>query len=100
MVQGPRQIAAKANQKLGLDARTIDALVMSHGHIDHSGSLPRLVKLGFRGKIHCTEATKDLLAILLADSAHIQAQDAKYLSKRGHAFDPPYDIEDVTRTMK
>jgi metallo-beta-lactamase family protein len=100
MVQGPRKIAAKANQNLGVDAPSIDAVVMSHGHIDHSGSLPRLVKLGFEGNIHCTEPTKDLLGILLGDSAHIQAQDAKYLSKKGHHFEPPYDAGDVAETMK
>jgi metallo-beta-lactamase family protein len=100
MVQGPRKVAAKANQSLGLDAKSIDAVVLSHGHIDHSGSLPRLVKLGFRGHIHCTEPTQDLIEILLADSAHIQAQDARYLSKKGHRFEPPYDVEDVAMTLK
>ena len=99
MVQGPRKIAARENRELGLDSKKIDAVVLSHGHIDHSGSLPRLVKLGFNGAIHCTEATQDLLNIMLADSAHIQANDAKYLAKRGHRFQPPYDIDDVQQTL-
>ena len=100
MVQGPRKIANKANRNLGLDATSVDAVVLSHAHIDHSGSLPRLVKLGFEGRIHCTEPTKDLLAILLSDSAHIQASDARYLKRKGHHFEPPYDQDDVHKTLK
>lgn len=100
MVQGPRKIANKANQHLGLDAPGVDAVVLSHAHIDHSGSLPRLCKLGFKGKIHCTEPTADLLEIMLPDSAHIQAQDAKYLARKGQKFEPPYAIEDVNRCLK
>ena len=95
MVQGPRRISDKVNRTLGLDAAKVDAVLLSHAHIDHSGSLPRLVKLGFAGRIHCTEATKDLCEILLADSAHIQASDARYLKKKGKHFDPPYDQKDV-----
>lgn len=100
MVQGPRHISVKANSKLPFDANSIDAVVLSHAHIDHSGSLPRLVKMGFTGNIHCTDATKSLLGVLLPDSAHIQAQDAKYLRKKGHEFEPPYDADDVRKTLK
>ncbi|MHC5065414.1 MAG: MBL fold metallo-hydrolase RNA specificity domain-containing protein [Planctomycetota bacterium] len=100
MVQGPRQISVKANSKLPFEASSIDAVVLSHAHVDHSGSLPRLVKCGFEGKIHCTEATKSLLGVLLPDSAHIQAQDAKYLRKKGQHFEPPYDEDDVRKTIK
>ena len=100
MVQGPRKIANRANQNLALDAESIDVVVLSHAHIDHSGSLPRLVKLGFEGSIYCTEPTKDLLGVLLPDSAHIQSQDARYLKKKGHVFEPPYDLQDVEKTLK
>ncbi len=100
MMQGPRRLSNKLNRNLPLAPKKIDAVVLSHAHIDHSGSLPRLVKLGYRGNIHCTEATKDLLGILLPDSAHIQASDARYLKKRGLAFEPAYDMEDVERTLK
>lgn len=101
MVQGPREMSNKANRNLPEEVLDADAVVLSHAHIDHCGSLPRLVKQGFSGKIFCTKATKDLATILLADSAHIQAQDAKYLRKRkGAPFEPPYDIQDVERTVR
>jgi metallo-beta-lactamase family protein len=100
MVQGPRKIANRANMNLGLDGHLVDAVLLSHAHIDHSGSLPRLVKLGFAGPIHCTTPTRDLAEILLKDSAHIQAADARYLRKKGRYFQPPYDADDVTRTVK
>ncbi len=100
MVQGPREMSNRLNRDLGLDATSIDAVVLSHAHIDHSGSLPRLVKLGFRGRIHCTEATADLIELLLYDSAGLQAQDAEHLRKRGVEFEPPYDGADVKQTLK
>jgi metallo-beta-lactamase family protein len=100
MVQGPRRIADAANRDLRIDPNRIDAVVLSHAHIDHSGSLPRLVKLGYRGPIHCTEGTESLLGVLLADSAHIQAGDARHLRKRGVEFEPAYDADDVARTLR
>ena len=100
MVQGPRRIADKLNAHLPLEPSQVDAVVLSHAHIDHSGSLPRLVKLGFGGTIHSTHATKDLCEILLADSANIQASDARYLRKRGRDFEPAYEFADVEQTLK
>ena len=100
MVQGPRRLANRLNRSLPFSPKAIDAVVLSHAHVDHSGSLPRLVKLGYPGRIHCTPATADLLGILLPDSAHIQEADARYLAKRGHAFEPAYDGADVKRTLK
>ena len=100
MVQGPRRLSNKLNRELGLDASSLDAVVLSHAHVDHSGSLPRLVRLGYRGPIHCTEATHDLLEILLPDSAHLQASDARYLAKRGKAVEPAYAMEDVEQTLR
>jgi metallo-beta-lactamase family protein len=100
MVQGPRKVAEEQNRKLPIAGRDVDALVLSHAHIDHCGSLPRLVKDGYDGPIWCTDATKDMLRMMLLDSAHIQAQDARHLQKRGHAFDPLYDAADVERTLR
>jgi metallo-beta-lactamase family protein len=99
LVQGPRKVADEQNRKLPIAGRDVDALVLSHAHIDHCGALPRLVKDGFDGPIWCTDATKDMLRMMLLDSAHIQAQDARYLGKHGHAFEPLYGVDDVERTL-
>lgn len=100
LVQGPRRVADKANRNLPIGGGEVDALVLSHAHIDHSGALPRLVKDGYRGPIFCTEATADMLAMMLLDSAHIQGQDARHLKKRGVDVEPLYDADDVEQTLK
>jgi metallo-beta-lactamase family protein len=100
MVQGPRRIAEEQNRNLPIAGRDVDALVLSHAHIDHCGALPRLVKDGFDGVIWCTDATADMLRMMLMDSAHIQAQDARHLQKRGHHTEPLYDAADVERTLR
>lgn len=100
MVQGPRRIATKLNSRLAFSAKNLDAVVLTHAHVDHSGSLPLLVKAGFRGAVHCTHATRDLLGVMLPDSARLQAQDARHLmKKRGEKIEPPYDTDDVERTL-
>ncbi len=100
LVQGPRHIADAQNRKLPIAGRDVDALVLSHAHIDHCGALPRLVKDGYDGTIWCTDATKDMLRMMLMDSAHIQSQDARQLRKRGHDFEPLYNSDDVERTLR
>ena len=67
------------NTNFSFDPAEVDALVLSHAHIDHSGRIPKLVKDGFRGKIYATHATRSLCAILLLDSAFIQEKDAGVL---------------------
>lgn len=101
MFQGRRSESRVKNEKLPYDPEQLDALVLSHAHIDHAGRLPFLVKQGFRGMIWATAATRDLCAVMLADSAHIQEKDAEFLAKRGqpHA-EPLYATEDATRTQK
>ncbi len=103
--QGHRDESEKLNRELPFDPASIDAIVLSHAHIDHSGNLPGAVKNGFRGMITCTFATRDLAAIMLPDSAHIQEYDIKYLNKKREKqnlkpLEPLYDAEDVTETMK
>ncbi len=100
LVQGPRRMADEQNRNLPVDPGALDAVVLSHAHIDHSGALPRLVKIGYSGPIWCTEATADMLRLMLLDSAHIQAQDARHLRKRGHDFEPLYDQADVEATLR
>jgi len=65
-----------------VDPKKIDAVLLTHAHLDHCGLLPKLVREGFRGKIHCTEATAEIARIILMDSAHIQEEDAEYKKKR------------------
>ena len=81
----------------------LDAVVLSHAHIDHSGWLPRLVKQGYRGPVYVTDGTADLLQILLPDSAHLQEEDARFANKMGFSRHQPamplYTKEDVAQTL-
>ncbi|KJS23531.1 MAG: beta-lactamase, partial [Pseudomonas sp. BRH_c35] len=81
MHQGRREEAGGDRSAFAFDPKTLDAVVLSHAHIDHSGLLPRLVALGYRGKVHCTDATAELLELMLLDSAQIQEKDAEWENK-------------------
>lgn len=80
--QGHRREAFALNTQLPFEASSIQAVVLSHAHLDHSGNLPLLVKKGFKGAIHTTPATADLCSYMLADSAFLQEKDAAFLEKR------------------
>jgi len=100
MFQGHGVDADVLNRHWGFEPRTVDYLVLSHAHIDHSGLIPKLVKDGFRGKIFATPATFDLCEIMLNDSAHIQEDDVFYLNKRRkrqgkQLLEPLYETKDV-----
>src|SRR4051794_5831438 len=82
MFQGRRAETRSRNTALPLDIDKIDAVVLSHAHIDHSGRLPLLIRHGYRKPIFCTAATRDLSAVMLADSAHIQEKDAEFLARK------------------
>lgn len=101
LYQGRRAEAYQRNSTFPFEPRSIDAVILSHAHIDHSGNLPTLVKRGFRGLIYATAATRDLCAIMLADSAHIQQSDFQFLRKHGkEVAEPLYDLSDVGNTME
>jgi metallo-beta-lactamase family protein len=89
LYQGRRAEARKINSELPFDASSIDVVLLSHAHIDHSGLLPMLWKAGFRGRIYATFATYDLCAIMLLDSAHIQEKDVRYVNKRHRKRNEP-----------
>lgn len=100
LYQGRRQEVGEKNRHLPHAADRIDAVVLSHAHIDHAGRLPFLVKRGFRGPIHSTVATRDLCEVMLADSAHIQEKDAEFLARRKkEVADPLYALRDVSGAM-
>jgi metallo-beta-lactamase family protein len=98
--QGRGSESSKRNRHFDFNPEEVDYLILSHAHIDHSGNIPLLVKSGFRGKIYCTPATLDLCKIMLADSAHIQMYDVKFINKRRASrgmepIEPLYDKADV-----
>ncbi len=104
LFQGKRDQANKINRTFQFDPSTLDLVVLSHAHIDHSGNLPRLVRDGFRGDIICTAATRDLASIMLRDSAHIQEQDIEYLNRKRERnnqepLEPLYTMEDAEKTL-
>jgi metallo-beta-lactamase family protein len=102
LFQGPRRESIERNKTLGFDAKSLSAVVLSHAHIDHSGALPMLAKLGYDGPIYATPATRDLCAAMLSDAAAIQEADSRYINKQidhGESdmerVEPLYDQNDV-----
>ncbi len=101
MFQGRRIESDEKNRTLPVPIGEIDAVVLSHAHIDHSGRLPFLVSQGYDKTIWATPATRDLCAIMLADSAHIQEQDARFYAKRSkQTVEPLYAMRDATRVQE
>lgn len=105
LFQGHRAEAYERNRNLPLDAAGIDAMILSHAHIDHSGAIPVLVKSGFHNDILCTAATRDLCSVMLRDSAHIQEADAEHMSFRHQRnglppVEPLYTIADAEACLR
>jgi metallo-beta-lactamase family protein len=103
LFQGWKRLRERNWSKLPFDPSALDAVVLTHAHIDHSGYLPRLRNMGFSGPAYCTAGTLDLLKILLPDSGHLQEEEARYANKRGyskhHPALPLYTREDAENTL-
>jgi metallo-beta-lactamase family protein len=104
LFQGRRAEARRRNSTFPWPPSSIHAVIVSHAHIDHIGNLPNLVRQGFFGRIYCTPATRDLCAVMLEDSAEIQAEDAAFLNKHREPgqpeIEPLYTDRDVRQTMR
>lgn len=90
LFQGMGRETEAMNREWGFNPASINYLIVSHAHIDHTGLIPKLIKDGFKGKIYCTPATKELTIVLLKDSAGIQEDEARYSNKRAKAQGGPY----------
>ncbi len=111
LFQGHRKEAFENNKDFTYDPTSIDAVLVSHAHVDHIGNIPHLVKKGFQGVVYSTEASKNLARLMLLDSAYIQEQDAKFFAKRHKKkegedgaeqleMEPIYNSEDAERSLE
>ena len=105
MYQGKGMETDGANRELGFDPKDIHYLLLSHAHIDHSGLIPYIYSLGFRGKIYCTAATRDLCELMLQDTAFIQEQDVRWYNKKMDRQNKPkikplFDMSHAQQVMK
>ena len=105
LFQGRREESIERNRTFPFDPREVQAVVLSHAHLDHCGNLPNLCRQGFEGSIYCTFATRDLASIMLEDSAHVQAADAAFVSrkraKRGlPPVQPLYSVTEAEKAVR
>lgn len=103
LFQGLKALRLRNWAPLAVAASSIDAVVLSHAHVDHSGALPLLVRQGFQGPIYCTPATRDLLGVLLRDAAHLQEEDAERANRRHYSKHKPaqplYTVADAEAAL-
>jgi metallo-beta-lactamase family protein len=103
LFQGLKELRQRNWQPLPIQVKDLRAIILTHAHIDHSGYLPKLVRLGFRGDVYATPGTCDLLRILLPDAAHLQEEEARYANRRGYSKHKPalplYTVEDADKAL-
>ena len=104
LFQGYKQLRLRNWAPLPIDPKTLDTVILTHAHLDHSGYLPLLARNGYKGPVLCSAATADLCRILLPDSGHLQEEDARYANRRGyskhHPALPLYTEENARRCLK
>lgn len=105
LFQGHRDESLERNRSFPFDPRKIEAVILSHAHIDHCGNLPNLCRQGFEGNIYCTFATRDLASVMLEDSAQIQRDDAAFVSKKRAKrglppIEPLYTATDAEKAVR
>ena len=104
LFQGLKQLRLRNREPFPVDPASIDAVVLTHAHLDHTGYLPLLIRNGFRGPIYATPATRDLCSILLPDSGHLQEEEAREANRHGYSKHDPalplYTLEDAERALR
>ena len=105
MFQGSKMITAFNEKDFVFAPNDIDTVVLTHAHIDHSGLIPKLIKQGYKGSVHCTKTTLELCTILLPDSAHIQESDAEFANRKGlragkSVVEPLYTVDDAYKALQ
>ena len=104
LFQGFKALRLKNWAPFPVEPRSIDAVILTHAHLDHSGYLPLLIKRGFRGPVYCSRATVDLCAILLTDAGHLQEKDAEFANRHGFSKHKPalplYTEEDAQAALE
>jgi metallo-beta-lactamase family protein len=89
LFQGPKELRLRNRAPWPVEPSSIGAVVLTHAHVDHTGALPLLARQGFRGPVHCTPATRDLLGLLLPDSGRLQEEEARWANKKGYSKHAP-----------
>ncbi|MDM0116335.1 MBL fold metallo-hydrolase [Variovorax sp. J22R133] len=104
LFQGLKQLRLRNREPLPFDAASVDAVLLTHAHMDHSGFIPRLVQMGFNGPVYCTQATHALCELLLPDSGRLQEEEADFANRHGHSKHQPalplYTEDDARKALK